>query len=168
MTEVGGELKDVRGFKFLRGGDARSGELTWPDGAEVVRKSLAESMNAKNVAFLLGAGCSSSWSGGHEVGIPTMAPLAKEFTKDRDPDDPAFPTKAERTALHELFGIEIGAAEYSRNLERLMELLFSMRFVLKRSSHETAARGPVARRKHHRKGPGLPVEAMHERGICEG
>lgn len=141
MTDVGEVGKDPREFKFLRGGDTRPGILTWPDGAEVVRKSLAESMNAKNVAFLLGAGCSSSWSDVGEVGIPTMAPLAKEFTKIRDPDDPAFPTKAERIELDELFGIDIGAAEYSRNLERLMELLFSMRFVLKRSSRDTAARG---------------------------
>ena len=141
MTNVGGGVRDAPGFRFLRGGDGRSEELTWPEGAEVVRRSLAESMNAKNVAFLLGAGCSSSWSNGQEVGIPTMAPLAKEFTRDRDPDDPSFPTKAERTALHELFGIDIGAAEYSRNLERLMELLFSMSFVLKRSSHEAAAEG---------------------------
>lgn len=141
MKDVEEEAHHARRFKFLRGGDTKSGELTWPDGAEVVRKSLAESMNAKNVAFLLGAGCSSSWSDGSEVGIPTMAPLAKEFTKVRDPEDPAFPTKAERTDFHELFGIDIGAAEYSRNLERLMELLFSMRFVLTRSSHDAAAKG---------------------------
>ncbi|ACS54515.1 conserved hypothetical protein [Rhizobium leguminosarum bv. trifolii WSM1325] len=59
----------------------------------------------------------------------------------RELDDPAFPTKAERTAMLELFGIQIEADEYARNLERLMELLFSMRFVLKRSSHETTADG---------------------------
>jgi hypothetical protein len=36
-------------------------------------------LNAKNVAFLLGAGCSSLIMNQVEVGIPTMAPLAKEF-----------------------------------------------------------------------------------------
>jgi hypothetical protein len=37
------------------------------------------------------------------------------------------------------FGIDLGAAEYARNLERLMELLFSLRFVLVRSSLSDAA-----------------------------
>lgn len=68
-------------FKFIRGTEGDAGDCEWPDGAETVRKAIAESLNAKNVAFLLGAGCSSSQTGGTEVGIPTMAPLAKEFTQ---------------------------------------------------------------------------------------
>ena len=36
-------------------------------------------MSAKNIAFLLGAGCSSLIEDGKDLGIPTMAPLAKEF-----------------------------------------------------------------------------------------
>ena len=36
-------------------------------------------MNAKNIAFLLGAGCSSLMRDKKELGIATMAPLAKEF-----------------------------------------------------------------------------------------
>jgi hypothetical protein len=121
-------------FDFIRGLEPSKELLEWPDGADVVRKALAESLNAKNVAFLLGAGCSSSWAGGKEVGISTMAPLAKEFTKAREEDDPSFPTAAERELLSKQFGIDIDAAEYARNLERLMELLFSLRFVLQRSS----------------------------------
>ncbi len=117
-------------FKFIRGVEGEKADYDWPDGADIVRKALAESLNAKNVAFLLGAGCSSSWANDKEVGIPTMAPLAKEFTAAPKEGDQSFPTADERDALLKQFGIDLGAAEYARNLERLMELLFSLRFVL--------------------------------------
>lgn len=135
------DVGDERKFSFLRGGDPSTGTVSWSDGVDVVRKSLAEAMNAKNVAFLLGAGCSSSWKGDQEVGIPTMAPLAKEFTGAQNLDDAAFPTASERADLEKMYGIKLNDAEYSRNLERLMELLFSMRFVLSRSSHENVEAG---------------------------
>ena len=136
-ADVGLERK----FSFLKGGDPDTGTVLWSDGVDVVRKRLADAMNAKNVAFLLGAGCSSSWSGGQEVGIPTMAPLAKEFTRTHDLDDAVFPTAAERKDLETIYGIKLNDAEYARNLERLMELLFSMRFVLRRSSHDNVVDG---------------------------
>lgn len=129
-------------FKFLRG-EAGDGELDWPGGADVVRKSLSEALNARNVAFLLGAGCSSYYikekdvfdeDVWREVGIPTMAPLAKEFTRVRTTDETGFPTAIERKVLNDQFGIDIGDKEYARNLERLMELLFSLRFSLSRST----------------------------------
>lgn len=130
-------------FSFLRGSENGNSDLEWPGGAEFVRKALSDSLNAKNVAFLLGAGCSSyyvkdtddllgdEW---REVGIPTMAPLAKEFTIVRTADEVGFPTAAERRTLADEFGIDLGDQEYSRNLERLMELLFSLRFTLSRSA----------------------------------
>ncbi|MEA5163530.1 SIR2 family protein [Cereibacter johrii] len=130
-------------FKFLRGVEADANEFEWPAGADVVRKAVSEALNAKNVAFLLGAGCSSYYAkevdilGDEkwlEVGIPTMAPLAAEFTKARVADEARFPTAAERKVLTDDIGIDIGDEEYSRNLERLMELLFSLRFSLSRST----------------------------------
>ena len=127
-----------RTFSFIRGAESDVVECEWPDGAEKVRQALGESLNARNVAFLLGAGCSSSSVGAQEVGVPTMALLAKEFTKEREGDEPSFPTAAERDLLLEQFGIDICAEDYSRNLERLMELLFSLRFALKRSSLDEA------------------------------
>lgn len=130
-----------RTFSFLKGGASDAGTVSWSGGVDGVRKSLADAMNAKNVAFLLGAGCSSSWNGDQEVGIPTMAPLAKEFTRLNDTDDAAFPTAAERKDLETIYGIKLNDAEYARNLERLMELLFSMRFVLRRSSHDNVVDG---------------------------
>lgn len=70
-------------FRFIRGSDADNRDYDWNEGADVVRKALAESLNAKNVAFLLGAGCSSLRVNKAEVGIPTMAPLAAEFIRRR-------------------------------------------------------------------------------------
>lgn len=125
-------------FSFIRSVEENPTEYEWPDGAEKVRQALGESLNARNVAFLLGAGCSSSMSQGQEVGVPTMAPLAQEFTKTREDNDPSFPTAAERDLLLQQFGIDISAEDYCRNLERLMEILFSLRFALERSSLEDA------------------------------
>lgn len=122
-----------RSFKFLGGSKDRE-TLEWPDGGEKARKALAESLNAKNVSFLIGAGCSSAWKDDVEVGIPTMAPLSNEFVVEREEDEDSFPTKAERQFLEDEFGIDLGKDEFARNLERLMEVLFSIRFVLSKSS----------------------------------
>ncbi|MCI4679076.1 SIR2 family protein [Rhodoblastus acidophilus] len=137
-SEDGEKPKQV--FQFIRGSESDGREYDWAEGAEIVRKALAESLNAKNVAFLLGAGCSSLRVNGAEVGIPTMAPLAEEFTKKLEEDVPGLPTAKERQALIDRLGIDIGADEYARNLERLMELLHSLRFSLGRSSLEAAKR----------------------------
>ncbi|WP_425644406.1 hypothetical protein [Agrobacterium leguminum] len=143
MADSDGEELEKLTFKFLRGVEADADELEWPAGADIVRKALSESLNAKNVAFLLGAGCSSYYvketndvlgDDWREVGIPTMAPLAEEFTKARAAEEAGFPTAAERKAFADEFGIDIADKEYGRNLERLMELLFSLRFTLSRSA----------------------------------
>jgi hypothetical protein len=68
-----------RTFKFLRNGDAKPEDLAWSDGIAGARQAISESLNARNVAFLLGAGCSSLLRDKTELGISTMAPLAKEF-----------------------------------------------------------------------------------------
>ena len=73
------EVEEERKFQFLRDGDAEPSELDWNKGIESARKAISEAMNAKNIAFLLGAGCSSLMKDGKELGISTMAPLAKEF-----------------------------------------------------------------------------------------
>ncbi len=53
------EVEEERKFQFLRNGDAEPSELDWNKGIESARKAISEAMNAKNIAFLLGAGCSS-------------------------------------------------------------------------------------------------------------
>jgi hypothetical protein len=139
------KIDETLKFDFIRGDSSASTEYQWPQGAEVVKKSIAEALNAKNVSFLIGAGCSSHMKKGTdaegaeiwtECGVPTMAPLAKEFTRAREADEGGFPTAEELKQIKEVLGVDIGDPEYSRNLERLMELLFSVRFFLKRSSLE--------------------------------
>ncbi|KAB2755943.1 SIR2 family protein [Brucella anthropi] len=143
------EVEDERKFQFLRDGDAEPSELDWNKGIESARKAISEAMNAKNIAFLLGAGCSSLMKDKKELGIATMAPLAKEFCGETiearaagfysdPPTAGAVPapwrlTKGELDYLDAL-GVDL-AKDYSRNLERLMEVLFAQRFVLRQSEN---------------------------------
>ena len=143
------EVEEERKFQFLRDGDAEPSELDWNKGIESARKAISEAMNAKNIAFLLGAGCSSLMKDKKELGIATMAPLAKEFCGETiearaagfysdPPTAGAVPapwrlTKDERDYLDGL-GVDL-AKDYSRNLERLMEVLFAQRFVLRQSEN---------------------------------
>lgn len=141
------EIKEGRKFQFLRNGDAEPSVLDWSTGIESARQAISEAMNAKNVAFLLGAGCSSLMKDNQELGIATMAPLAKEFCDETlnaraagfyaDPpvvgNNPA-PWRLTKGELDYLDTLGIDLAEnYSRNLERLMEVLFAQRFVLRQS-----------------------------------
>ncbi len=143
------EVEEERKFQFLRDGDAVPSELDWNKGIESARKAISEAMNAKNIAFLLGAGCSSLMKDKKELGIATMAPLAKEFCGETiearaagfysdPPTAGAVPapwrlTKDELDYLDAL-GVNL-AKDYSRNLERLMEVLFAQRFVLRQSEN---------------------------------
>ena len=143
------EVEEERKFQFLRDGDAEPSELDWNKGIESARKAISEAMNAKNIAFLLGAGCSSLMKDKKELGIATMAPLAKEFCGETiearaagfysDPPvvgaapAPWRLTKSELNYLDAL-GVDL-AKDYSRNLERLMEVLFAQRFVLRQSEN---------------------------------
>ncbi len=139
MTGDAAQDADKRTFTFFRGSDSDKHDYRWLEDADGVRKSLGEALNARNVAFLLGAGCSSQRVDGDEVGVPTMAPLAKEFTTPPKSDDAALPTAAERKFLLDRFGIKLTDVPYSSNLERLMELLHSLRFVLRARPKDDAA-----------------------------
>jgi hypothetical protein len=177
-----------RSFKFLRNGEAEPADIDWEKGIDSARQAISEALSAKNIAFLLGAGCSSLMRDGTEVGIPTMSPLAKEFCAFRfapaeprgedtraddvvedpnqsdaqthyirgedgaeiplrpevcddskpQPKDGPAPwrlTTAEVDCLTAL-GIDLESG-YNRNLERLMEVLFSQRFVLRASENSS-------------------------------
>lgn len=133
------EVDEGRKFQFLRNGDAEPSDLDWKKGVESARQAISEAMNAKNIAFLLGAGCSSLVKDKKELGIATMAPLAMEFcgkTRTRFYASTQAPwrlTKGELEYL-DVLGIDL-AKDYSHNLERLMEVLFAQRFVLRQSKN---------------------------------
>jgi hypothetical protein len=171
--EVGmADQKIGRSFKFMRNGDAEPEAMPWPKGGETARQLIAESMNARNIAFLLGAGCSSLVRDKQELGIATMMPLAAEFCRETtaaraggfyDPvdedqlvQDPkgamvapasgadAQPWRLTKTEVEFLdkHGLELDG-DYAGNLERLMEVLFAHRFVLRHNPN--GATGPDAK-----------------------
>ncbi|GAB3368849.1 hypothetical protein GCM10027431_15000 [Lysobacter rhizosphaerae] len=127
-------------FSFLKGGyDAIASkegiDFDWERAAGRVREQMNDAMNARHLSFLLGSGCSSFYKNGQQVGVPTMGPLASAFIGNiGSPGDANYVTQTERDLLREKLGLDIGEAEYSRNLERLMEALFSFQFIVNRSS----------------------------------
>lgn len=115
----------------------------WGQDEEQVRKAVGEALNARNVAFLLGAGCSSLYVDGKERGIPTMGPLAKTFCEHPKiefddnlevVDPPKWALVADDVAFLAALGAKLEGTEYANNLERLMELLYSLRFIFSRSN----------------------------------
>lgn len=134
-------------FSFFKGGDdlvaPKDGEeFNWEKGALRVRENLHDALNAKNLAFLFGSGCSSLMVDGSQRGIATMAPLAKLFLGTKPgTDDAQFPSALERKDLLEHLGFNLDAEEFAANLERLMEVLYGFQFVLKRSSNKAMLKG---------------------------
>lgn len=155
-------------FEFLRDGSPEPQQLDWTSGPGLVRKAVGEALNARNVAFLLGAGCSSMRNAnGAETGIATMEPLAKEFcaasaedgeVDEEDggegedfeapaeaagsPGEPAWVLSKDERAYLAKVGVSLKDPHYERNLERLMEALHSLHFVLHHSwkdGHEKRA-----------------------------
>jgi len=131
-----------RTFRFLRASETPTAPLIWGQDEEQVRKAIGEALNARNVAFLLGAGCSSLWEDKQERGIPTMGPLAETFCSypkaelDDDLnliDPPKWALVDDDVAFLAGLGAKLKDTEYAKNLERLMERLFSLRFVFSRS-----------------------------------
>ena len=127
-------------FSFLKGNDdvvapKETGIFDWDHAARIVRENLSDAMNAKNIAFMLGSGCSSLQVKDLQVGIPTMKPMADTFISTiGTTDDEHFLTDDERDQLNTYLGIDITQEEYTENLERLMEVLYSFKFVIERSS----------------------------------
>ena len=127
-------------FSFLKGNDdviapKNDSQFDWNQSTLMVRQDLNEAMNARNVVFLLGSGCSSLRINGKEVGIPTMKSMAKKFVEtDGEENHKFYLTSTEYDSLISELGIDVAETEYANNLERLMEVLFSFDFVLQRSS----------------------------------
>ncbi|TIP92372.1 MAG: hypothetical protein E5X60_25525 [Mesorhizobium sp.] len=131
-----------RQFQIVRNGEPTPANIDWSQGVETVQKGIADALNARNVAFLLGAGCSSLRIDGEERGISTMQPLAEIFcntttqalaaaqqaAEDEDllgedlppVESPDWLLTREEVAILQEAGVEL-EDEYARNLERLME-----------------------------------------------
>jgi hypothetical protein len=128
-------------FSFVKSGvdifaESQKGEFDWAKAAAETREQLSEAFNAKNVAFLLGSGCSSFVQKDEELGIPTMRPLANEFLKTVGKGrDNIFANATERAVLKSALGVDLQKDTYAGNLEVAMETLISLRLVLQRSVH---------------------------------
>lgn len=149
-------------FSFYKGGGdavapAGNAAFDWSRAAVTVRENLTEAMNARNVAFLLGSGCSScqilneddeedvfaddaqasvedEWL---ELGVPTMGPLAKEYHEHwADDDNPNLLTEAEHSLLKAKLGFEADGGDCAENLERLLETLYSFKYILAQTDNE--------------------------------
>jgi hypothetical protein len=135
------ENADSPTLKFFKGKqdilESKNGSaLSWSEAASRVREQLNDAMNAQHLGFLFGSGCSSYVSDGVEYGIPTMAPLAKAFINATGSTASApHLDQAEADILKKMLGIDLGSKEYASNLERLLEVLHSLRFVLEHSSN---------------------------------
>ena len=134
------ESENVASLHFFKGKqdilEAKDGStLEWQDAASRIREQLNDAMNAQHLGFLFGSGCSSLVSEGAECGIPTMAPLANAFIKATGSSSVApHLDAAEAKILKDTLGIDLESKEYESNLERLLEVLHSLRFVLGHSS----------------------------------
>ena len=94
-----------------------------------IRAELTNAMSAKNLSFLLGAGCSSLKNDGMQVGVPTMKEMASEYAKLLKNET----VKAERP-ITEKFCADI--REPHLNLERLLERLFAAQVLPSQHSGE--------------------------------
>ncbi len=87
-----------------------------------IQQELLQILDVQNLSFLFGAGCSSHVLEGNEVGIPVMAPMAKEFYDTLAPDENQYLTNTIK--------INIGDDVYKYNLEKFLEVLFSYKYLM--------------------------------------
>lgn len=101
------------------------------DKISLVKKEIAKILDIKNLSFLFGAGISSYYKDVKDdvleyltstnIGIPAMKPMAEEFySKKLEKEDNIFLSKIKVDIKKDLF---------KDNLEKFLEILFSLRFV---------------------------------------
>lgn len=124
--------------EFLKGSESAFGknQSASENKSDTIRRELTNAMSAKNLAFLLGAGCSSLKEkdvGGEdaiEKGIPTMAPLAKEFKDQLNEMNGGNPFSDINKMIDlSRFG----------DLEELLRVLYGMKLFFSHSSEQCAA-----------------------------
>jgi len=117
-------MSDVKTIHFYKGGKDVLLSIDPEDNEKsIIKKEILQVFDVKNLSFLIGAGCSSFSKNDKEIGIPIMSVLAKEFYDSiLDGNDKKF--------ILETLKIDISAEPLSKNLEKLMEVLYSHLFVL--------------------------------------
>ncbi len=101
------------------------------DRIELIKKEILQIFDVKNLSFLLGAGCSSFekevGKKKIQIGIPVMNNLASEFyTNEINTADKAY--------IKDTLKIDIENEPFKKNLEKLLETLYSYRFLLERQN----------------------------------
>ena len=89
---------------------------------EEIQKEILQVFDVQNLSFLFGAGCSSHVVDGDEIGIPVMAPMAKEFYTQLENEDKIY--------LADTIKINIEDDVYKYNLEKFLEVLFSYKYLM--------------------------------------
>jgi len=95
-----------------------------------IQDSFLKVLDNKNLSFLLGSGCSSykiESESFKEIGIPVMAPLAKEFYSL-----PEF--KEQKEWLKKELSIDVSQLNFATNLETFLSTLHSLSFYHSKTS----------------------------------
>ena len=95
-----------------------------------IREEITKIFDTKNLSFLLGSGCSSFIDEtGQEIGIPTMKLLCKEFYNARNEEATEnILSEDDRNWLQQELKIDITQECLNDNLERFLEILYSLHF----------------------------------------
>ncbi len=119
---------------FYKGGrDILSGKSEEDaDIPDLIKKEILKVFDVKNLSFLIGAGCSSyekknkdkSDEAGVQIGIPVMSILATEFYKTLTAEDNKY--------VKDVLKIDIAKEPFKSNLEKLLEVLYSYKFLLEK------------------------------------
>ncbi len=106
------------------------------DNSDLIKKEILKIFDVKNLSFLIGAGCSSfvkkneedPKKKGTQIGIPVMSVLATDFYTILSAD--------ENTYVKDVLKIDISKEPFKSNLEKLLEVLYSQKFLLEQQGGE--------------------------------
>jgi hypothetical protein len=90
---------------------------------QTVKNEILQVFDVKNLSFLLGAGCSSYYLEDADIGIPIMSNMAKEFYS-------LIINDTDKKFITNNLKIDIDEEPFKYNLEKLLEVLYSYRFLL--------------------------------------
>lgn len=104
--------------------------------SDLIKKEILKIFDVKNLSFLIGAGCSSfvkkneqdAKKKGVQIGIPVMSVLATGFYTTLNAD--------EKTYVKDVLKIDISKEPFKSNLEKLLEVLYSQKFLLEQQGGE--------------------------------